>query len=116
MLIKSSNRLCESITSLNRLLTTFTPIKLQMSELDADAQLAASRVTELDADDVEMPKVQPVVNKPSEEHKSANVKSSLHESIMSHNLERDRVSRVNLKRFQPNSIYVLIIFFSPWVG
>jgi len=61
-----------------------------MSELDADAQLAASRVTELDADDVEMPKVQPVVNKPSEEHKSANVKSSLHESIMSHNLERDR--------------------------
>ena len=74
-----------------------------MSELDADAQLAASQTTELDADDVEMPKVQPVVNKPSEEHKSANVKSSLHESIMSHNLERDRVSYIDLTRFRPDS-------------
>lgn len=64
------------------------------SELDADAQVGASQLTELDADasnKSDAPKdeeaaVTPVVDK------SANHKSSLKESIMSHNLERDHVS------------------------
>lgn len=67
------------------------------SELNADGpQVGASTLTELDADgsagadptvDVEQPKdVTPAVNK------SANHKSSLKDSIMSHNLERDHVS------------------------
>lgn len=74
-----------------------------MSELDADPQVSASQLTELDADnakaDIEQPKaaedlvpeaVTPVVNK------SVNHKSSLKESIMSHNLERDHVSQLLL--------------------
>jgi len=59
------------------------------SELDADAaQVGASQLTELDADDA--PKAADVkdVEAPAV-NKSANHKSSLKESIMSHNLERD---------------------------
>lgn len=62
------------------------------SELEADAApVGASQLTELDADDA--PKAADVkdVEAPAV-NKSANNKSSLKESIMSHNLERDHVS------------------------